>query len=226
MTETTRAPERKGVWASAAAVGAAVLASACCLGPAILLALGIGGLGFASALEPFRPWFLALTALFLGGAFYLAYRPQPACAADASCTPASRRRMRIVVWLAAILALGAAAYPHLAGARAQRQLSAQPMGETAAKTHEVELIVRGMTCSACATHIQESLEAVPGVEEAAVRYPEGDATVRLSGAVSPDRLIEAVQEAGYDASVTSRSSPQGGGPSNHPLDSGSEAGHG
>jgi len=38
---------------------AAFLASACCIGPLLLGAVGLGSLGFASALAPLRPWFLA-----------------------------------------------------------------------------------------------------------------------------------------------------------------------
>ncbi len=39
---------------------AAVVASACCLGPLVLIALGISGawIGNLAALEPFRPWFI------------------------------------------------------------------------------------------------------------------------------------------------------------------------
>lgn len=54
-----------------ASVLAAVGASVCCVGPLVLLTLGIGGawVSNVTALEPLRPWFLATTLLFLGLAF-------------------------------------------------------------------------------------------------------------------------------------------------------------
>src|SRR5579883_1105005 len=46
---------------------AGIGASACCVGPLLLLTLGIGGAWIAhlTALEPFRPVFMVLAALFL-----------------------------------------------------------------------------------------------------------------------------------------------------------------
>lgn len=51
----------------AAAALAAIGASACCAGPLILLSLGIGGawIGNLTALEPYRPIFVALVAAFM-----------------------------------------------------------------------------------------------------------------------------------------------------------------
>jgi hypothetical protein len=54
---------------------AAFGASICCVGPLVLLALGISGAWISSltALEPYRPIFMGLTLLFLGFAFYRLY---------------------------------------------------------------------------------------------------------------------------------------------------------
>lgn len=182
--------------ASIFAVLTAVAASACCIGPAILLALGIGGLGFASILEPYRPYFLILTAIFLGSAFYMAYRPlsAQACAADGACKTPNRRRMRTFVWIASATALLAGAYPYIAGARAETPI------EEGIET--VFLDIEGMTCGACANHIKAELEKLPDVEGAVVLYPEGEAKIELgTSTVSEEELVEAVKRAGYSASV-------------------------
>jgi MerT mercuric transport protein len=49
----------------------------CCVGPLLLLALGIGGawVGSLTKMEPFRPYFIVLTLLFLGLAFRKLYTP-------------------------------------------------------------------------------------------------------------------------------------------------------
>ena len=63
-----------------AAVLTAGVASACCIGPVAFVLLGAGAFGASlSALEPYRPALLGLTAVLLGGAFFVAYRPMSAC---------------------------------------------------------------------------------------------------------------------------------------------------
>ena len=84
---------------------AAIGASVCCVGPLVLLMLGVGGAWIAhlTALEPLRPWFVAATLLFLGLAFHrLFLRPQ-VCVPGAPCAePVVLRRQR---WIFAIVAL-------------------------------------------------------------------------------------------------------------------------
>ena len=93
-----------------AAVLAAGVASACCIGPVALVLLGAGAFGASlSALEVYRPVMLGLTAALLGGAFYVAYRPM---SDSDKCSPASRTRTRIAIWLAAALAVALVAFPY------------------------------------------------------------------------------------------------------------------
>ncbi|MBI4521498.1 MAG: hypothetical protein HY701_11730 [Gemmatimonadetes bacterium] len=65
----------------------------------------------STRLEPYRPWFLGLTAMLLGAAFVGTYRRQPAACADGSCAPASRRTARIVLWIAAVVVAVIATFP-------------------------------------------------------------------------------------------------------------------
>jgi mercuric ion transport protein len=96
---------------------AALVASACCIGPVVLSLLGAGAMGASAvALEPYRPWFIGLTVLLVGVAFYGAYRPLPAdhCA-PGTCTSASRRPARMLAWAAAVLSAAALAFPYYIG---------------------------------------------------------------------------------------------------------------
>jgi mercuric ion transport protein len=97
-----------------AAIAAAAVASACCLGPVVLSLVGAGALGAAATrLEPLRPLFLGVAAVLLGSGFYAAYRPAaPACTRDGGCAPSSRRTARVVVWLAAILVALLVTFPY------------------------------------------------------------------------------------------------------------------
>lgn len=81
---------------------AGIGASACCLGPLLLLSMGIGGAWIAhlTALEPYRPVFIALTALFLAATFWQLYRAPQTCAVDDDCiADCTRKTQRILFWV-------------------------------------------------------------------------------------------------------------------------------
>jgi len=93
---------------------AAIAASTCCAGPLVLLMLGISGswIGNLRAFEPFRPFFMGLTALFLFVAFRKLYLVPQRCAIDAPCAnPRSLRKQRVIFWLVTVLVVGIVAFP-------------------------------------------------------------------------------------------------------------------
>ncbi len=77
MSEPQKSEPQNGRGALFAGGLAAILASACCLGPLVLIALGFSGawIGNLTVLEPYRPFFIgaALVALFF--AWRRIYRP-------------------------------------------------------------------------------------------------------------------------------------------------------
>jgi mercuric ion transport protein len=97
-----------------AGVLAALGASVCCVGPLVLLALGIGGawVGHLTAFEPFRPIFVGLTFLFLGLAFCRLYFIPQVCEPGVSCAEVHTiKRQRAVFWFVSVLLLGLLAVP-------------------------------------------------------------------------------------------------------------------
>ena len=109
--------DKRSLAASIAAVGAALLASLCCIGPVLFVTLGVGA-GFATRFEPLRPLFTVLTIALLGLGFYSVYgRQRPttsaaSCDVDGTCAvPRSRRRDRTLLWIAAFVALVVLTFP-------------------------------------------------------------------------------------------------------------------
>ncbi|RME01459.1 MAG: mercuric transport protein [Calditrichaeota bacterium] len=100
---------------NAGSVFAAFLASACCILPLVLSVLGLGGLAFAAKLEPYRPYFIGITVIFLGAGFYYTYRPeQQECAPGEACAvPSNKRVQKIALWTVAILTALLVAFPYL-----------------------------------------------------------------------------------------------------------------
>ena len=100
-----------------AGVLAAIGASVCCVGPLVLLTLGIGGAWIANltALEPLRPWLIAATLLFLGLAFRRLYLQPQVCEPGAACAePIVLKRQRLILWLVTLVLLALLSVPWLA----------------------------------------------------------------------------------------------------------------
>lgn len=96
---------------------AATLASACCLGPLVLIALGFSGawIGNLTALEPFRPLFIsaALVALFL--AYRRVWRPASACKPGEVCAiPQVKMTYKALFLVVVTLVLIAVVFPYVA----------------------------------------------------------------------------------------------------------------
>ena len=94
---------------------AGIGASACCVGPLLLLSLGIGGawIGHLTALEPYRPLFIALTVLSFSLAFRRLYlAPKTSCAGENACVADRTRRVqRTLFWIFLPLSLASVASP-------------------------------------------------------------------------------------------------------------------
>lgn len=63
---------------------------------------------------------------------------------------------------------------------------------------QIHLAVTGMTCASCSARVAKALKRAPGVADATVNLANEQAEVRFDPAlVTPDRLVAAVEEAGY-----------------------------
>ncbi len=95
---------------------AAILASTCCLGPLVLVALGLSGawIGNLTLLEPYRPFFIAgaLVALLFAGRRI--FRPTQACAPGEVCAvPRTRRVYKILFGIVSALVIVALVFPYM-----------------------------------------------------------------------------------------------------------------
>ena len=95
---------------------AALLSSACCLGPLVLVSLGVSGAWISNLtlLEPYRWAFIAAALGFMGYAGLRIYRPRPVagCEPGTACAlPQSNRVYRAVFWIVAALVLAAIVFP-------------------------------------------------------------------------------------------------------------------
>lgn len=95
---------------------AAILASTCCLGPLILVALGFSGawIGNLTILEPYRPLFIGAALVAMVFAYRRIFRPAQACEPDEVCAvPKVRTTYKVIFWAVAALVLVALAFPFI-----------------------------------------------------------------------------------------------------------------
>jgi mercuric ion transport protein len=95
---------------------AAILASACCLGPLVLIALGFSGawIGNLTVLEPYRPIFIGVALVALFFAWRRIYRPAAACKPGEVCAiPQVRATYKLIFWIVAALVLVALGFPYV-----------------------------------------------------------------------------------------------------------------
>jgi len=189
----------KGLWVVLGSILAAVVASACCWLPLLLLSLGVSAAGVSSKFEPMRPYFLTLTGVLLAAGFYFAYRPAQACSPESGCEeprPRMRSFQRLMLWAGTLMVI---AFSFLPKYIAQLSPADDTPAQSAADGESLSFYVEGMSCEGCIVNVRESLKTVPGVLNSSVEYPSGQVTVQYAAdqKPSPGQLAEAIDQAGY-----------------------------
>ena len=95
---------------------AAILASACCLGPLVLIALGFSGAWMSNlaALEPYRPIFLGAALIAMFFAYRRIFRTTQACEPGDVCAASqAKTSYKVIFWIVAALVVVALTFPYV-----------------------------------------------------------------------------------------------------------------
>lgn len=183
-----------------AAVAGALAASACCLGPVCVAALGIGSAGAFGWLATYRPVMLGLTGASLGLGFWLSYRKPKAIPGDAcGCAPSgSRRASRIALWVVAVLTGLVAFSPPLLA-----RMAAGGHGPLLSGPLDTAFVhVEGIDCEACAAPIRKALVGAGGFGNMKLDLKSKSVSVSYEpGAGRPDAYVTAIDALGYEARI-------------------------
>lgn len=183
--------------ASVGGIAAAVIASLCCIGPVLVVFLGVGGIAAFSVFEVYRPHLIGLTVLLIGLAFYLTYRKREVKCEDGTCkVETASEWTKTGVWGATLLAIAAIGFPYLGFA------PQVPPNEAVRSTAFVTLNISGMDCKACAAGVEGSLANINGVRRARVNFQSGEATVEYdNNVVKAAVFVDRVSENGFTATI-------------------------
>lgn len=215
-------PSRRGFWIAGAAVVSAVLSSACCWLPLLLIGFGASAAGLAGFFESYRPHLLAATGLLLAGGFYFVHLRKEKCGPGEVCAvpnPRLRRWNRGMLWVATALVVAFALFPNYVGLILDRGRSiGMPAGEAKRGAAYIEsasgrgsrsvcLRVTGMTCAGCARGLEAQLSQLPGVAAAVVDYASGRASITLNPQGDVEPVLAAIAEQGFVGTETAGDAP-------------------
>lgn len=97
---------------------AAIVASACCLGPLVLVMVGVSGAWISNLtlLEPYRPVSIGMALVFMALAWWRIYRAPAAadCEPGTLCAlPQTNRTYRVMFWVMSATILLALVFPYV-----------------------------------------------------------------------------------------------------------------
>jgi len=175
------------------------IASLCCAGPLLLVALGLGSLGFGAALGRYHGWFIGAAIVLLTYA-WRSYLKEVARCKAASCEMARGKTTRTILTLGSVVValfvgLNVVTYPspsHRVNGRAA------PSDEQ--QVASAVIPVEGMTCFTCELTVESSVKGLAGVRSVDAKVKDAAAYVEYDSLqVSVPQLIEAINKTGYKA---------------------------
>jgi copper chaperone CopZ len=179
-----------------ASILAALVGSICCVGPPLLVAIG---LGTGASLIGRYHWFFVIGALaILVWAWVNHFRERSRCACEHRPME-GRGTSLLTLIIASVIVLAFAALNVRSHAFAGSS-AATPIAN--ANLERVLIPVEGMSCATCEVAVQVALKRINGVASAKASVASKNATVDYDPAkTTPDQLVTAVNSTGYRASL-------------------------
>ncbi|KFF27023.1 MULTISPECIES: mercuric transport protein MerTP [Chryseobacterium group] len=177
----------------------AIASSLCCITP--ILAIVAGSSGIASTfswLEPFRPYFIGMTVLVLGFAWYQKLKPQQQI--DCNCETNQKQNFMQTksllgsITVISVLLLSFPSYAHIFVPKTK----ITAIVTSTSKIQKVEFTIKGMTCSGCEHHVKTEISKLKGIVEVIVSYEKGNAIVKFDNKqTSIEQIEKAINSTGY-----------------------------
>ncbi|MBT1688849.1 mercuric transport protein MerTP [Dawidia soli] len=169
-------------------------ASLCCIVPFLGIIGSSGSLmTTVSWLEPFRPFFIGGTLLFLGIAWFQVIRASKtdACGCEEKRSFFQSKKFLGIITAVSLLLL---AFPSYSGIFK----SEQSFASTQDKSKKVVLSVSGMTCASCEHHIESEVKKLAGVSAVKASYADKSAIVEYDPIkVDESKIIATINNTGY-----------------------------
>lgn len=178
----------------------AVFASVCCLGPVLLVVLGLGSLGFGAILGRYHWWFI-LAAIALLAVAWRSYSKEARRCKAVSCEMARGKTTRTVLTLASVVVAIFVGLNLSTYASQTRQATTTDSVRHTGQLASVVIPVEGMTCFTCELTVESSLKGLRGVRSIDAKVKDAAAYVQYDPAqMTLEELLAAINKTGYRAS--------------------------
>ncbi|MFN3666010.1 MAG: mercuric transport protein MerTP [Sediminibacterium sp.] len=185
-----------------AGVLAAIAASLCCITPVIALLAGSSSIvANFSWIEPARPCLVVLSIVVLAFAWYLKLKPTNKSVIDCNCETIKKpsflqsTTFLALVTVFAILMMTFPLYAKIFYSKQKVQVTAPAVVD---HQQQVKFIIQGMTCEACAEHVNRELSTVNGVLTYQTSYATRSSLVSFDQFKTDEKTIEAaINKTGY-----------------------------
>lgn len=177
----------------------AIAASLCCITPVLALVAGTSGVASTfSWLEPARPYFIGLTILVLGFAWYQKLKPKKQI--DCNCETEEKpkfiqsKMFLGIVTAFAIIMLAFPYYAHIFYPKTEKQIIVVDKSNV----QTVEFSISGMTCAGCEEHVNHEVNKLSGIIKSTASYENENAIVEFDNSKTNITEIEkAINGTGY-----------------------------
>jgi len=186
--------------AKQAGIVAVILGSTCCIGPLLLVAIGVGG---GTVFIGRYHWFFIIAAMVaLTWAWVKYLREKTICDCEHKAM-AGKRNAIMTLLITTALVIG------FAGLNVSRYVfgSLPPAAQTQLPNglSRVVVSVDGLSCVACEIPVRHALRRIDGVKAIYVSAATKTATVEYEPAkTNPERLVAAINSTGYRASLPNK----------------------
>lgn len=177
----------------------AMAVSLCCITPVLALIAGASGLGSTfSWLEPYRTYFIGLTILVLGFAWF--QKLKPIKQKDCNCvTEKETKFIRTKTFLGIVTAftiimLTFPYYSSIFYLKTEKQIIVVDKSNI----HKVEFMISGMACASCEEHVNHEVNKLSGIISSKTSCENDKAVVEFDN--SKTNIIEiekAINSTGY-----------------------------
>ena len=171
----------------------ALTASVCCLGPLLLVLLGLGGLGFGAVIGKYHGWFIAGAGVLLMLAWRNYFKEKKFCE-SAHCEMESKKMTRTILTFATAVVLT------FAGLNLYTYAKGSITDEISKEGVQVFIPVEGMSCFTCEIAVQSAVKKLPGVYQVKASAKDYVAIVSYDPQkTNLDQIVATINQTGYKA---------------------------
>lgn len=192
----TNSKSSKG--AAATGIVAALAASSCCIPPVVAAIAGVGGASSSlSWMEPFRPYLITLAILAIGYVWYVYFKPKKVD--DCGCEIENPKWYQTKGFLIGITLFAALSitFPYFSNMFFPDNKKEVIIVESS-NIQKIEVEIEGMTCDACQSHINHSVNELEGIISVEASYANSNAIIEFDNTkLNITEIEKSINSTGY-----------------------------